>query len=82
MYSFVSISPDFGKKSLLSDFNAEDTELSLSECLEEYGARHIVEEKTCFKNPKSTAQKMKLSITDFFSKCDQIRRKLRFGHIY
>ena len=24
-----------------------------------------------------TAQKMKLSIKDFFSKCDQIRRKLR-----
>ena len=24
-----------------------------------------------------TAQKMKFSITDFFSKCDQIRRKLR-----
>ena len=27
-------------------------------------------------------KKMKLSIKDFFSKCDQIRRKLRFGHIY
>ena len=26
---------------------------------------------------KYTAQKMKLSIKDFFSKCDQIRRKLR-----
>ena len=26
---------------------------------------------------KSTAQKMKFSIKDFFSKCDQIRRKLR-----
>ena len=25
----------------------------------------------------STAQKMKLFITDFFSKCDQIQRKLR-----
>ena len=25
----------------------------------------------------STAQKMKFSIKDFFSKCDQIRRKLR-----
>ena len=25
-----------------------------------------------------TAQKMKFSITDFFSKCDQIRRKLKF----
>ena len=24
-----------------------------------------------------TTQKMKFSITDFFSKCDQIRRKLR-----
>ena len=29
-----------------------------------------------------TAQKMQFSITDFCSKCDQIRRKLRFGHIY
>ena len=27
-------------------------------------------------------KKIKLSIKDFFSKCDQIRRKLRFGHIY
>ena len=26
---------------------------------------------------KNTAQKMKFFITDFFSKCDQIRRKLR-----
>ena len=26
---------------------------------------------------KSTAQKMKCSIKDFFSKCDQIRRNLR-----
>ena len=26
---------------------------------------------------RSTAQKMKFSIKDFFSKCDQIRRKLR-----
>ena len=25
----------------------------------------------------NTAQKMKLSITDFFSKCDKFRRKLR-----
>ena len=35
-----------------------------------------------FSNPqlfkqKDTAQKMKFSIKDFFSKCDQIRRKLR-----
>ena len=30
----------------------------------------------------STAQKMKFSITDFFSKCDQIRCFLGFGHIY
>ena len=30
-----------------------------------------------------TAQKMKFSIKDFFSKCDQIYRKLRgFDHIY
>ena len=30
-----------------------------------------------------TPEKMKFSITDFFSKCDQIRRKIReFGHIY
>ena len=30
----------------------------------------------------NTAQKMKFSIKGFFSKCDQIRRKLRSGHIY
>ena len=29
-----------------------------------------------------TAQKMKFSITDFFSKCDQIRSFCRFGCIY
>ena len=27
--------------------------------------------------PTGTAQKMKFSVTDFFSKCDQIRRQLR-----
>ena len=33
---------------------------------------------TCMSsNSFVTAQKMKFSITDFFSKCDQIRRKLR-----
>ena len=29
-----------------------------------------------------TAQNMKFSIKDFFSKCDHIRRNMRFGHIY
>ena len=30
----------------------------------------------------NTAQKMKISIKDFFSKCDQIRRKLRiWSHV-
>ena len=34
--------------------------------------------KKAFKNfPTYTAQKMKFSIKDFFSKCDQIRGKLR-----
>ena len=28
-----------------------------------------------------TAQKIKFAMKDFFSKCDQIRRKLRFGHM-
>ena len=28
-----------------------------------------------------TAQKLKFSIKDFFSKCDQTRKKLQFGHI-
>ena len=31
---------------------------------------------------KSTAQKMKFSIKDFFSKCDQIAGNCGFGHIY
>ena len=31
---------------------------------------------------EETLQKMKFSIKDFFTNCDQIRRKLRFGHIY
>ena len=30
-----------------------------------------------FTEISNTAQKMKLSIKDFFSKCEQIRRKLR-----
>ena len=30
----------------------------------------------------STTQKMKFSITDLFSKCDQIRCFFGFGHIY
>ena len=30
----------------------------------------------------NTAQKMKFSIKDFFSKCDQIWKELRVGHIY
>ena len=30
----------------------------------------------------ATAQKMKLSIKDFFSKCDQIHRKLRTGELH
>ena len=30
-----------------------------------------------FSNKEVTAQKNKFSIKDFFSKCDQIRRKLR-----
>ena len=30
-------------------------------------------------NSLSIAQKMKLSIKDFFSKCDQVRRKLRIS---
>ena len=29
-----------------------------------------------------TAQKMKFSIEDFFSKCGQIRRNYQFGQIY
>ena len=31
----------------------------------------------CFKLGKYTAQNMKFSMKDFFSKCDQIRKKLR-----
>ena len=31
---------------------------------------------------KFTTQKRKFSIKDFFSKCDQIRSFLRFGHVY
>ena len=35
-----------------------------------------------FDNVLNTAQKMKFSIKDFFSKCDQIRRNCGLGHIY
>ena len=33
--------------------------------------------KICGSSIYNTAQKMKFSIKDFYSKCDQIRRKLR-----
>ena len=36
---------------LLGDFNAEDTEPILSEFLEQYEAKNIMKNKTCFKNP-------------------------------
>ena len=39
-----------------------------------------VEKKICLEK-SIIAQKMKFSIKDFFSKCDQIRSFLRFGHI-
>ena len=35
-----------------------------------------------FVNSTYTAQKAKFPNKYFFSKCDQIHRKLRFGHIY
>ena len=34
------------------------------------------------KNETNTAQKLKFNIKDFFSKCEQIRWKCGFGHIY
>ena len=37
---------------------------------------------TTFWNQRTTAQKMKFSIKDFFRKCDQFRRKLRIWSIY
>ena len=36
---------------LLGDFNAENTEPILSEFLEQYEAKNIMENKTCLKNP-------------------------------
>ena len=43
--------------------------------------------RTCFQlkfclSMYDTALKMKFSFKDFFSKCDQIRKKLHIGHIY
>ena len=35
---------------LLRDFNVEDTEPILSECLEQHEAKNIMKNKTCFKN--------------------------------
>ena len=39
--------------------------------------KFFLQKKTYVKNTSHTAQKMKFSIKDFFSKCEQIRRKLR-----
>ena len=35
---------------LICDFNAEELEPCLSQCLYEYNAKKIVKENTCFKN--------------------------------
>ena len=48
---------------------------------------HSSKENSAINNPpnryiiQDTAQKMKFSINDFFSKCDQIRRKLQETHL-
>ena len=39
---------------MLGDFNAEDTEPILPEFLEQYKAKNIMKNKTCFKNPDRT----------------------------
>ena len=40
------------KKNLLPrDFNDQDTEPILSECLEQYEAKNLMKNNTCFKNP-------------------------------
>ena len=39
---------------LLGNFNAEDTEPIPSEFLEQYKAKNITKNKTCFKNPDSS----------------------------
>ena len=36
---------------MLGDFNAEDTRPSLFQFLEQYAAKSIMNENTCFKNP-------------------------------
>ena len=43
----------------------------------------VIEIKKLRQSPQTnTAEKMKFSIKDFFSKCDQIRRKLRiWSHV-
>ena len=41
----------YEKLLLLGDFNAEDIEPILSEFLEQYEAKNIMKNKTCFKNP-------------------------------
>ena len=41
----------YGKFLLLGDLNAEDTEPILSEFLEQYEAKNVMKNKTCFKNP-------------------------------
>ena len=42
-----------------------------------FGFKKIVEIIHIYKEICDTAQKMKFSIKDFFSKCDQIRMKMR-----
>ena len=53
--------------------------------LEKFGSATIKDvldiDKKNLKIELALHKKMKLSIKDFFSKCDQIRRLLRFGHV-
>ena len=64
------------------------TYLSKKYFFDEQHLKHLFEER--LKSSKhsthpivlTTAQKMKFSIKDVFSKCDQIRSFLRFGHIH
>ena len=47
-----------------------------------YRQRNIFVHRQRIRDAINTAQKWTFFIKDFFSKCDQIRGKLRIGHIH
>ena len=58
------------------------TELNINSCLIHLTISTEREDFEDFEDAECATQKMKFSIKNFLSKCDQIHRKLQICHIY